>query len=105
MSIARSIEVLNERKAAVLHDPERDSEGTVLELDDWRPVLVGLDLDIHEVEMVASACARHALDAVNSGRISLLLSVRAIAFDLFIAGVYYERERSRAAASGGADHA
>lgn len=102
MSIMGSVEALNARKAAVLDDPGRAREGAVLELDDWRPVLVGLDLDIIEVERVASGCAMYGLRCAATGTTDLVSSIRALAFDMFVAGVYYER--SRGDASGG-DHA
>lgn len=103
MKVADSMKALNERKENAFNDPEHKSEGEPTTIDAYRLVVVGLDLDVVEVEDNAIAVARYAMDAIVADLISPPLALKMLALDLFIAGVYYERERSRATASG-VDH-
>lgn len=100
MKIFAAIAALNERKMAVLNG---QAEGTVLDRNAFRPVLVGLDLDIEDLAHVGARCSSHLLAMVASGRIPLDLAIEQLAIDMVAAGVFYERERMGAPASQG-DH-
>src|SRR4051812_41476483 len=101
MTIAETIEALNERKTSALNDPERRLEGQVLDYDWYRAVLVGLDLDLMEAARVAGSCADHVSVTVQQTGLSLRNGISQLALDMFVAGVFYERERTGAPASGG----
>lgn len=97
---------LNGRKVAAFGDAE-DLDGQVVATEAWRPILIGLDLDIAELEYLGMQAISNCLGtlAVNEEGLGLLEAasaeqiralgyvLKSLAIDAFTAGVLFDRDR------------
>jgi hypothetical protein len=98
---------LNERKTAAFGQRAGDA-GEIVPMEAWRPILIGLDLDVTELEALGNLAIANGLtqvaDADDAGRqlmagasqeqvMVLGHIIKSLAIDCFTAGVLFDRER------------
>jgi hypothetical protein len=93
MTVWEAIRALDERKAAALGDPDHQRTGERMSDEEYRCILVGLDLDLAELDDVAQAMARYASALVSTGNVSLPEMFTTLVRDMIISGVLYDRAR------------
>lgn len=95
LTVGRAILDMQERKDAPIAGGMAGRLGTDASEEEYRRVLVGLELDYDElIETAKAVAATSTLYALKGMPVPGLLMT--VAFDMFSAGVYYERERSGA---------
>lgn len=97
---------LNERKIAAFGDHE-DLDGQVVAAEAWRPILIGLDLDVADLEHLGTLAIANCLGTVandpdgeellrgaSEEQVRILGYVlKSLAIDAFTAGVLFDRDR------------
>lgn len=97
---------LNERKIAAFGDHE-DLDGQVVAAEAWRPILIGLDLDVAELEALGTLAIANSLGTIandpdgrellagaSEGQMQILGYVlKSLAIDCFTGGVLFDRDR------------